>query len=267
MATTDNFIYNGELSRGYDLEFIETVDENKKSENCMVILVTSGGDPDAAYKIGRYLQSRYTSLTIVISGLCKSAGTLLAISAKELAFMPYGELGPLDIQTMKPDSLIGLESGLNISEAFSAIEERAKDTFHSLIAEIIAASRGVISTPTAIHAASEMVNSMYGPIFGKIVPEDVGSRSRAMRIGEDYAKRLNQKWNNLKGNGTEILARSYPSHSFVIDFDEAKALFNDVRMVSKEELSLVKDLKKLARFQHPSTKPTFQYLEPLNTGK
>ena len=255
------------MSRGADLSFIETIDENKKSDKCSLILVTMGGDPDAAYKIGRYLQSKYDSLTVIVSGICKSAGTLLAISANELAFTPYGELGPLDVQTVKQDKLVGLESGLNISEAFSAIEERAKDTYHSLIGEILAASGGVISIHTATHAASEMVSALYGPIFGRIDPEDVGSRSRAMRIGEDYTKRLNQKWTNLQEARIGNLSRSYPSHSFVIDALEAKALFQRVRMVTEAEMDLVRSQEQLARLPISGPEPEFLYLEPESDDK
>ena len=127
---TDIFLYNGEMSRGADLKFIQEVANCKKSDSATLILVTLGGDPDAAYKIGRYMQSHYDSFGILVSGLCKSAGTLLATSAKDLVFAPYGELGPLDVQMVKEDKMGTMESGLNISEAFKAIEDRAKDTYH-----------------------------------------------------------------------------------------------------------------------------------------
>ena len=247
---TDIFLYSGSLSRGDDLAFIEKISSNKKSDSCTLILVTQGGDPDAAYKIGRYIQGRYDSFSVLVSGLCKSAGTLLAISANELVFTPYGELGPLDVQMVKEDKILAMESGLNISEAFTALEDRAKDTYHKLIREILTASGGAASIHTALHAASEMVSSLYGPIFARIDPEEVGSRSRAMRIGEDYTGRLNAKWTNLKENSINVLSRAYPSHSFVIDFGEASALFERVRMADANEMKLVTSLGHTAR--HPS---------------
>ncbi len=160
---------------------------------------------------------------------------------------------------MKQDSLVGLESGLNISEAFAAIKERARDTYRSVFIELIGISKGVISIHTATHAASELVSSLYGPIFGRIDPEEVGSRSRAMRIGEDYTKRLNQKWKNLREAKLVNLSTLYPSHGFVIDADEAAVLFERVRMTSKEEMELVEAQGDLARL--PRAKPEFRYLE------
>ncbi len=245
---TDTFLYSGELSPPEDLQFLEKIAQNKKSDECTLILVTYGGNPDSAYKIGRYIQSNYESFSILVSGYCKSAGTLLAISANELIFAPYGELGPLDVQMQKEDKILGMESGLNISEAFKAIEDRAKDTYHALIGEILSASGGAASFRTALHAASEMVSSLYGPIFSQIDPEEVGSRSRAMRIGEDYTKRLNSKSGNLKEESIDLLSRAYPSHNFVIDYLEAKALFNNVRMANKHEMRLVKKLGADARY-------------------
>ena len=259
---TDMFLYSGRISRGRDLEFIEKIASNKKSDKCTLILVTEGGDPDAAYKIGRYIQSSYDSFSVLVSGLCKSAGTLLAISAKELAFTSYGELGPLDVQMVKEDKILAMESGLNISEAFTALEDRAKDTYHKLIAEILTASGGAASIHTASHASSEMVSSLYGPIFARIDPEEVGSRSRAMRIGEDYTGRLNSKWKNLKENSISVLSRAYPSHSFVIDFMEASALFERVRMADASEMELVASLGHTAR--HPAKTLDIRHVQAYN---
>lgn len=259
----DYFIYNGPMERGRDLGVIKQIHAEKQSDECVMVLVTPGGDPDAAYKIGRYIQARYSSFKVLIPGICKSAGTLLAIAAEELIFAPYGELGPLDVQMAKQDHVAGLESGLNIGEAFIALEERAKETYHSLTAEIIGSSGGVVSYNTASHAATEIISSMYGPIFHRIDPEEVGSRSRAMRIGEDYGERLNAKWKNLKAQALNQLSRSYPSHGFVIDSIEAAALFERVRNANDDEMRLIEQLGNSARF--PSSKLTFKKLADSTT--
>ncbi|XAZ21658.1 hypothetical protein LVY75_22840 [Sinorhizobium sp. B11] len=260
----DVFLYNGEISRRADLRFINMVAETKKSDECMVVMVTGGGDPDAAYKMARYLQHRYDRFSVLISGLCKSAGTLFAIGAHDVIFAPYGELGPLDIQLTKTDQLAGMESGLNISEAFSALETRARDTFISSTLEIISSSGGVVSFQTASHAATEIVGALYGPVFARIDPEEVGSRSRAMRIGEDYGKRLNLKWNNMRPDALDLLSQTYSSHAFVIDSLEAQSLFNRVRMAEDAEMNLVKELGDLAR--HPQRNLTLRKLETIGAA-
>ncbi|MGO7921976.1 hypothetical protein ACC755_22750 [Rhizobium ruizarguesonis] len=259
----DVFLYNGEINRGSDLRFINLVAKHKQSSQCVVVLVTPGGDPDAAYKMGRYLQRRYDSFSVLISGLCKSAGTLFAIGANELIFAPYGELGPLDVQLAKRDQLTGMESGLNISEAFSALDQRARDTFVGTTLELIGQSGGVVSFQTASHSASEIVGALYGPIFARIDPEEVGSRARAMRTGADYGQRLNLKWNNLKPDALRLLSETYSSHGFVIDSLEAAELFERVRMATETEMKMVLDLGNLAR--HPQRDLTLRSLGTIAT--
>jgi ClpP class serine protease len=99
----DVFLYNGGIERSEDLRFIEFIADNKKHDALKLVLVTPGGNPDAAYKIARYIQSTYGDFHCFVPGFCKSAGTLLAIGANELIFSPYGELGPLDVQLTKAE--------------------------------------------------------------------------------------------------------------------------------------------------------------------
>lgn len=250
----DYFLYSGPIARGSDLDFVSLVAEYKRCETVTLILSTGGGSPDAAYKMGRYLQKRYKSVTVFVPGFCKSAGTLLAISASDLIFSPYGELGPLDIQMSKQDNLMGMESGLNISEAFASMEGRARETFHQAVSEIVAGSGGVVSFAIAAKAASDMVGSMYGPVFSQIDPEEVGSRSRAMRIGESYGSRLNQKFKNMRDGGMEVIAQSYPSHGFVIDMEEVSHLFERVREATDSEKLLVEAIGRSCRFPESQLK-------------
>lgn len=242
LAGMDYILYSGGMRRGDDLRFIEYISDEQRANGIVLILCTHGGEADAAYKIGRYIQSVYDSFRLFIPGHCKSAGTLLAIAAQEIVFSPYGELGPLDVQIARPDNIASMESGLNISEAFLTLEDRARRTFHSLIAEITGMSGGIVSFQTASRSASEIVGALYGPIFSQIESEDVGSRSRAMRIGEDYGTRLDQKFKNLLPDALDRLSQSYASHGFVIDQLEATALFGNVRESTDAEKTLAQEL-------------------------
>lgn len=259
----DFFLYNGPLGLPWDLQFMKFLEKNQKNDALTLVLVTPGGDPDAAYKIGKFIQSKYNSFSCLISGLCKSAGTLLATGSSEIIFAPYGELGPLDIQisVRKSDGVVGQDSGLNISEAFRTIEARAAETFHRLVEQIIRRNGGAMSIQTASRCASEIVTSLYSPILGKIDPEEVGQRARAMRIGEDYGLRLNQKFENTNLSAFSRLAQTYSSHSFVIDFDEAANLFRHVRMTDEIEKRLVEELKESGRFPQPD--PVFKNLKDI----
>jgi Serine dehydrogenase proteinase len=250
----DIFIYNGEIARSVDLDFVISVNTHRKHDACRLILVTNGGDPDAAFKISRYLQDKYRHFEILIPGLCKSAGTLIAIGAHGLIFTPYGELGPLDVQIFKEDKISAMHSGLNISEAMSAMEKAAIATYLKLMSSMFRSSGGVVSFATAAKAASDMVAGMYGPVFGQFDPEDVGGRTRSMRIAADYGKRLDSYAHNTKPDAIRKLAETYSSHSFVIDRMEASALFKSVREADPLELELVGALGNCARWQVASGK-------------
>ncbi len=83
-------------------------------------------DADVAYRIARCLQHRYERITAVISGQCKSAGTLLAIGAHELAFSDHGELGPLDVQLRKADDMWAATSGLTVRNVCDALGQLSR---------------------------------------------------------------------------------------------------------------------------------------------
>ncbi len=80
-----------------------------------------------------------------------------------------------------------------------------------------------------------------------------------MRIGEEYASRLNLKWENLNPDSISLLSQFYPSHGFVIDFGEAQKMIKNVRQVNESEANVVKKLGRVARF--PQREPVIRFLE------
>ncbi len=261
-SDSDVYFYNGGIKRGEDLNVVRAVYKAKSRENAILVLVTSGGDPDAAYKIARYLQTHYKTFTVLVSGQCKSAGTLIAVGADSIAFAPYGELGPIDVQSYKTDNLSERQSGLTITESIDHLTTSAIQTHGSLFAAIMSGTDAIIAFKTAAQAASELVAGLYSPIFSQIDPIEVGEKARSMRIVSDYGKRLNARSQNLKGHALETLTQTYPSHSFVIDMQEAQTLFENVRPLSEHESALVECLELGARLELRTmdNEPTFACL-------
>ena len=252
----DVLFFNGQVMRGTDLEVIRSIYNNKSKDSLLLILVTSGGNADAAYKIARYIQNHYKKFTVLVSGICKSAGTLIAVGANEIAFSPYGELGPIDVQMYKTDNLAERESGLTITEALEHLTSSALRTHGKVFEAIMSGTNAIISFKTATQAASELVTGLYAPMFSQIDPTDVGEKARSMRIASDYARRLDARVRNLKYDALNHLTQTYPSHSFVIDMKEAESLFNNIRDLSEEEQVLVdsldKDFHLGARYEIPA---------------
>ena len=240
---TDYFLYSGSIAYESCLNFIELVEKAQTNKDgAALVLSTYGGDARAAYRMGKCLQSRYENVKIFIPGMCKSAGTILAIAANELIFSPSGELGPLDVQMAKKDDIADRVSGLDIIWALNTLEDRAKKIFHELTEEIVGKSQGIISFPVASHSTSEIISSLFGPIFAKVDLAEFGSRARAMEIATHYCGRLDWKYQNLIDVPyvTDFLTWKCPSHNFVIDIDEAKMLFKNVRVTDEDEEELVR---------------------------
>lgn len=221
------FLYYGDISRvGYD--FISAAFEvcDHKQHKVCLILITHGGDPDAAYRIARAANHHFDEVEILIPDLCKSAGTLLCVGAHKLIFGDRGELGPLDIQLSKPDEMFENMSGLDIIQAINALQNQALDAFRTYLIDIRAGSR--IGTKMAAEIAAKLADGFVAPIAARIDPLTLGEHQRAMQIAYDYGERLSNMTNSLKEYALIRLISNYPCHGFVIDRKEAGELFCNV---------------------------------------
>lgn len=229
---SDIIILNSPLLRGLDDRIIQTVRKRNRKSKAILILVTSGGDANAAYRIARCFQSKYDEgFSAVVSGYCKSAGTLLAVGATELYMGDLSELGPLDVQLRKKDEIGEYSSGLTVNAAMEAIREVEFKVWEFFMLQAIAKSDNALSFKTAAEIATPLALGVIQPIVAKVEVDRIGEDRRAMNIGREYAERLNRKSENLKiFDGSidfvlEMLTSGYSSHGFVIDTEEAEALF------------------------------------------
>lgn len=224
----DVLFYSGGISQADWVIFSKLCAGRRKRDNVLLVLVTPGGDPDAAYKMGRALQDKYKVFGAFIPGWCKSAGTLLTIAASTLYIGDMGELGPLDIQLAKQDELDEMASGLLLDATMRTLEVTAFRMFLSFVSSIRRETR--ISTRTASELSATMVSGLVGQIYSHIDPMKIGESVRALNITKSYGTRLNSKSKTLiKTSYIDFLLSGYPDHGFVIDRDEAKIIFKDVR--------------------------------------
>ena len=231
----DVLIYNGPIERGIDYQIIELTRKRHKRQNLIFILITAGGDAHAGYRIGRCLQDKYQHVTICVPGWCKNAGTLLAIAGSHLSIGDHGELGPIDVQRLKPDEVWQSSSGLTEESAISSLVRAAWKMFESFLAEVKDMSGGQIGFKAAADAISPIVSGAFAPVFSQIDPLKIGENARAINIASDYGHRLNIKGRNLSSAySMEMLVSGYPDHGFVIDIEEAKQLFSSVSSLDNE---------------------------------
>jgi hypothetical protein len=137
--------------------------------------------------------------------------------------------GPIGRAGGKKDELVGLDSGLTVLDALSQLENKAFNLFEDAMLKIVQSSGGRVTFKTATHIAVELSKGMIAPIMAQIDPMHVGEVSRALKIGEEYGRRLSDISGNLQDGALQLLVHEYPSHGFVIDKQEAGRLFNYVR--------------------------------------
>ena len=201
----DFLLISAGISRKLHRDLTVLIADGKKHPRCTVFLCTLGGDSDAGYRIARCLQHHYEHIRLVVPSYCKSAGTLIAIGANELAIGDLGELGPLDMQVAKPTELHEHGSVLDLIEALNSTQSHIID------------------------------------------PGRLGAIQRAMNVVNHYGERLNQTSKILFPHALENLIGAYPSHSFVIDRDEAAELFRNVQCPNQNELNVFLHLWELLK--------------------
>jgi hypothetical protein len=182
---------------------------------------------------------------VAIGGYCKSAGTLLALCASELAFGCFGELGPLDTQIEKPNEIVGAESGLDLLQALNQITDSAFESFEQQMIGIIRHSSGAITTKVAAEIASSLTVGIFSPISEQVDPLRLGVVKRAIEIAQNYGNRLRSK--NVKKGTVEKLVSGYPAHGFVIDQSEAMELFDNVRSFEEGEIKIFSAIEIILR--------------------
>jgi hypothetical protein len=248
----DGFLYSGPLNRDNADQLVKLIDSRpERRKNVCLFITTFGGDPNAAYRIGRTLKANYRDgkISAILGGYCKSAGTLLVLCADELAFGCLGELGPLDTQIDKPNEIIGSESGLDLFQALKQITESSFESFEQQMISIIRHSSGTITTRVAAEIASSLTVGIFNPISAQVDPLRLGVVKRAIEIGLAYGNRL--KGDNVKPHTVKKLVNDYPAHGFVIDQNEAKELFENVRSLDNDESRIVGSMEFILRVPAP----------------
>lgn len=266
---SDVYFFNSGIERPYDQNLIDCIAElPHKRSNIIFVLVTEGGDPDAAYRMARCMQDHYERVTCIVPGFCKSAGTLLVIGASELVMGDSAELGPVDVQMAKRDELGEWQSGLTISSAMQALHERAFAAFEHFFLTTKQRSLNRITFRTATDIAAKLTGALFAPIFQQIDPFHVGEANRSTAIALYYGTRLDVVSDNLKPDALDDLISEYPHHGFVIDRKEAATLFKQVREFTDTESSLIEALGRAAKIPLPQEYTRREFLsDPFKKSK
>ncbi|MBI4044375.1 MAG: hypothetical protein HY392_01580 [Candidatus Diapherotrites archaeon] len=181
----------------------------EKYKNLDIVLDSHGGDPDAAFHIGKYLHEKVDGkITFIIPRFAKSAATLLVCAGDEIIMGPTSELGPLDPQIRQPGgTYISVKSIQNLFELIKSREIK-KDALEA--------------------------------IFKEFSPLILGEYDSYLKISKDYQKQLLElrMKKNLKMSSEKIcnhFTEEYTHHSRPILAREASEYLNVKIMDEKEE--------------------------------
>ena len=223
------FFYNGQIDdRGFDKlvqeceKALRTSPRTKERNRVLLILVTQGGDPHAAYRCARYLWHNFRGYQILIPGWCKSAGTLLAMGADEIYISDFGELGPIDPQVPEKDADLR-DSSATLRASLDAIRENSYQAFDHYMNELGRYPSMTFQTRSEI--STKLTNEIHSSISGKIDPRELGKMHRYLKLCYEYGVRLSARSMNIDEAGVRKLVYDYPQHDFVIDQYEARDLF------------------------------------------
>lgn len=234
-----------------------SVCRNKKRKNVILHLVTNGGDPHAAYRIARELQRTYSEKSekesdkrdgcfyLFINGVCKSAGTLLALGADVIIMDEHAQLGPIDVQVKRQDEVGEHTSGLTPIESLKFLNENSMDLFRDTFWRLRFGQE--FTTRLAAEISAQITTGLMGKIYQQMDPIRLGEIYRSTQIAKEYGERL-QKGRNAKSNALDKLISGYPSHSSVIDKQEAYELFEKVKDPSESLLKLANETEDFAEF-------------------
>lgn len=171
-----------------------------KAKPLLLILLSNGGEPGAAYLIGQLCrESSNGKFVVVVPRYAKSAATLLASAANEIHMGSLSELGPIDLQI---NGMPALALKYSIEHIASLVSKMPK---------------------------SAQMFARY--LEYSVKPIQIGYYERAAESVAQYAERLlNSHKETLSGNPSDIarkLVNDYKDHSFVIDKTEAKSIFGE----------------------------------------
>lgn len=165
----------------------------------LLVLHTKGGLPVPSYLISRYLKtSSKHGFVVSVPRRAKSAGTLLALGAKEIHMGMMSELGPVDPQLRNLPAL-GLGSGL---EHIAGVCEK--------------------------HPGASGMLATY--LQNTLSIQHLGLYERVSESATHYAQRLLKRENLSDERVKEIavqLVYGYKDHSFAIDCDEIKGILGE----------------------------------------
>ncbi len=175
--------------------------KSSPEETINVILDSTGGPLDSAFKTVLYLSRYAKNINVHVPRKAKSASTLIAVGANAIFMSPFSELGPLDTQISDPRNPTDYMSALDCYQSVDYVRDFGFGTLSQALKHLAAVTQGKITLIDSVNAATQFA---------------IGSITRTEKI----ARRL---------------VYGYTHHLFPIDIIEARDMGLNPQEMSIEQ--------------------------------
>lgn len=208
-------------------------------ETINVIIDSTGGSLDSAFKTALFLSKYAKVLNIYVPRKAKSAGTLIAVAAHNIFMSPFGELGPLDTQIRDPRNPTDYISALDCYQSVDYVREFGFSTLSQALKQLAAVTQGKLLLTDSLDAAANFAIGSITPMLSQTRSLDFGAWGRSLKMGERYAQILISRGSEIdQGRSERIASRlvyGYTHHFFPIDIAEARDIGLNPQEMSEEE--------------------------------
>jgi hypothetical protein len=218
-SSIDSAMYTGFVKRLAELRAC------RDKGGIALIVDSPGGYPEDAYRIATLLRRSCGLFRVLVPRAAYSSATLLSLGAEKLYLGQEAELGPLDLQVME-DGRVQFRPAIDEVQTLDHLTLAA-------IKQIDVTINGLRGIVPERHVADAYLSHILdfaakftNPLLSSINAIHYTEQSRLLRIMESYAVRLLEP-NYGPGKAREIalrLVNDYPSHDFVIGYEEADDL-------------------------------------------
>ena len=204
-----------------------------------VILDSTGGPLDSAFKTILYLSKYTESINIYVPRKAKSASTLIAVGANNIFMSPFSELGPLDTQIRDPRNPADYVSALDCYQSVDYVRDFGFGTLNHALKQLTYSTQGRIPVVDLFTTAAEFAANVITPMITQVTALDFGGWGRSLKIGEKYAQTLLARVDPTDNARAERIARrlvyGYTHHRFPIDIKEAEDIGLKPHLMSSEQ--------------------------------
>jgi ClpP class serine protease len=136
-AATDKTIPDIALAQSDFYKIRDLLSSQKGHSKVDVYLETPGGRGETAEEIVIFLHQNFKTVSFVVSGEAKSAGTIIVLGGNEILMTETGSLGPIDAQIKVGRSVVSAYDYIEWVEE-KRKEAKEKDTLNPFDAKMIA---------------------------------------------------------------------------------------------------------------------------------